>query len=300
MPAPTLNSLTAAGDNSYITVAWTNEGTYTEIEMWRKVGGSAWAERTSWTGDPVDREAWDDHQVSPGITYGYKLRGYESGWSDFSNILYITLTGDSYEDSESETIELGESTSDQHSFGNISTETIELSESSSDSATLSDTTTDSIILFDDVGDVHRLTLETDYGYYFGGFNGKIYYENEGYESDDDTAISAYWLSKETDFADMDSKALSRFKTVYGIKLFYMDKTPGQRVTASITTDGGTTWESRERDIGTGDGKLKIAKFDFIKHGYIFQFKVEHNADSGRFQWLNLEVDYALGGEYFEI
>jgi len=80
----------------------------------------------------------------------------------------------------------------------------------------------------------------------------------------------------------------------------VDKTAGQSVIVSVSNDGGTTWTNQDRNIGAGDGTVKSVMFFFIISGDVFQFKVEHNANSGKFQWLNLEVHYSLGGEYFEI
>jgi hypothetical protein len=296
-----MDSLTAWPSTSKITVNWTKNlpfsytGTLV-VEIWCNEDGGAFSLVKSFT-NPGSRESWDHSGRSNNVTYGYKVRYTDdAGDGDYSDSLDITM----WADTGSETTELSESTADQTDLGNSATETIELSEVTSDTGTISDSATETINIFDDAGDIYTLTLETDYGYYFGDFSGKIYYENEGYGADDGTAINAYWLSKETDFADIDQDALSNYKTVYKARLFYVDQTAGQSVTISVSNDGGTNWTAVGRNIGTGDNTVKSADFFFIKTGDVFQFKVNHNATTGKFQWLNLEVFYSIGGQYFEI
>ena len=293
--APTLKNATADPATYTISVGWENHAPYTVISVEKNQNGGSWGVAKMYYDG---REAWDDRQCSPNTTYGYRVRGYVPGdeWSAFSNIIYRTM----WEGTIGDVIELDESTSDNSEIGDIATDTITLAESASGTGVFSDSAKDTIALIDDVGDIHTLTLETDYGYYFGGFDGKIYHESEGYESDNGTAIGAIWYSKVTDFSDIDPEAISRFKTVYKARLFYVDKTAGTEVTFSVSNDGGTTWTPVSRNIGTGDGTTKSIEFFFIKTGDVFQFRIEHNATEGKFQWLNFEAFYSLGGDYFEI
>jgi len=282
-----------------IVVSWTNQENYYRIQLYNSVDGPGFSSYKTWT---VSRESFDDTGRTNNIAYGYRVRGStldaqsQEVWSDFSNDAYITL----YADTADDTIELDEDTTDQTWIGDVGTDTIELDESASGGGVIVDSTTDGITLLDSPGDIFTLTLETNYGYYFGDFSGKIYYESDEYGSDDGTAINAYWLSKDTDFADIDEDALSRYKTVYKARLFYVDLTAGQSVVISVSTDGGTTWTPSGRNIGTGDGTIKSTDFFFIKTGDVFQFKINHDADSGKFQWINMEVLYSVGGDYFEV
>ena len=294
MSAPTLNWLAAAPDNSSVTVDWTNNGVYSQIDVYRNTSGGAFSSIKTYT-DPA-REAHDDNGVATNTEYGYYIQSVSAAGVEDSNTLYIQM----FDDSADDTIELDEDTADQTYVGDSSSDTITLDEATTGTGAASDSATETLVLMDDVGEIFTLTLETDYGYYLGDFAGNVYYESDEYRSDNGTAISAYWLSKETDFSDIDDDAISNFKTVYKARLFYIDHTAGHTVTVSVSNDGGTTWTAAGRNIGTGDGTTKSADFFFIKTGDTFQFKVEHNNTEGKFQWLNMEVFYSVGGQYFEI
>jgi len=265
------------------------------LEVYRSAAGAAYALLHTY-GDEYTEYHYD-YAISNNVEYAYKVRICDdSGCGSFSGSGSLTL----FLDEDDDTIELDESTSDNSEIGDIDTDTITLAESASGTGVISDSTTDTITLLDNVGDVFTLTLKTNYGYYLGDFSGKIYYESDEYGSDNGTAINAYWLSKETDFSDVDEEAMSKFKTVYKARLFYVDKTAGTAVIVSVSNDGGTTWTSVGRNIGTGDGTTKSIEFFFIKTGDTFQFKIDHNDTEGKFQWLNMEVFYSVGGDYFQI
>jgi len=300
-PTPTMVNLTGWPADSKITVGWdwgsarSWTGTLS-VQIWVKADSGSWGNVKTFT-PPDGREAWDHPGRSSNVEYSYKVRYTDDlGNGDFSNTLSITL----FDDSADDTIELDENTSDLSVTGDVGTDTITLDETTSEAGALSDSTDDTVALIDSVSDIYTLSLSTDYGYYFGDFSGNVYHEHEDYGSDDGTAISAYWLSKETDFADVDKDALSKYKTVYRVRLFYVDQTAGQSVTVSVSTDGGTNWTGVGRSVGNGDETVKSADFFCQKTSDVFQFKVAHNADSGKFQWINLEVYYSLGGEYCEI
>lgn len=304
-PTPTMDSLIGLPSTSKITVGWewgsgdksarSWTGTlYTQI--WCNEDGGAFGQVKSFTDQP-DREAWDHAGRSSNVAYGYKVRyADDSGNGTFSNILYITM----FDDSADDTVELDEDTTDTTTAGDITTDTVTLAESTSDVATMEDSAEETVRVFDSPGDVYTLSLQTNYGYYLGGFDGNVYQEAEGYTSDNGVAIHAYWISKDTDFSDFDEDSLSRFKTVYKARLFYLDKSAGQNITLSISNDGGTTWTVTGRNVGTGDNTVKSTDFFFIITGDVFQVKIEHNDTTGKFQWLNLELFYTVGGQYFEI
>ena len=298
MPStPTMRWIRGYPEAGHIAIHWDGLDATgaTSVQVWRSAAGAAFALLHEY-GDETTEYHYD-YAISNNVRYGYKVRYMDdSDPGTFSGSLYLTL----FLDEDDDTIELDESTSDNSEIGDIYTDTIELSESASGTGASSDSASDTMVMFDEAGGAFTLTLETDYGYYFGDFSGNIYYENEAYGSDNGTAINAYWLSKETDFSDIDEDAISRFKTVYKARLFYVDRTAGTAVIVSVSNDGGTTWTSAGRNIGTGDDTTKSIEFFFIKTGDTFQFKVDHNDTTGKFQWLNLEVFYSVGGDYFQI
>ena len=301
-PVPTMRWTQAHPEEpQHILVHWTLDGVLNYVigteylEVYRNVDGGAYALHHTYSGH--DEEYHYDYDISNNVRYGYKVRFCDSsGCSNFSGASLKTL----FLDADDDTIELDESTYDSPVIGDSTSDTITMDELASGIGAASDSAADTMALVDNVGALSTLNLDIDYGYYMGDFLGNIYYENYVYGSDNGTAINAYWLSKETDFSDIDDDAISNFKTVYKARLFYIDHTAGQTVTISISNDGGTTWTPIGRNLGTGDGTTKSADFFFIKTGDTFQFKIEHDDTEGKFQWLNMEVFYSIGGPYFEI
>lgn len=143
------------------------------------------------------------------------------------------------------------------------------------------------------------TVEKEIQYYFGSYDGKVYAESDVYKSDNGTDISAYWLSKQTDFADEDIACLNVFKTVYGVKLWYKDIQANVPVTVGVSNDGGVTWDTLTKTLGNGDEKMKTSLYHFIITGNTFQFKIMNDSNDDIFQWTALEVQYEIGGEFTE-
>ena len=144
-----------------------------------------------------------------------------------------------------------------------------------------------------------ISLKTNYAYYVGSSNGKVYQYSADYKSDAGTSISARWESKDTDFADQSIEISDRFKTVEFARLHYIDKTSSATVSVLVSTDGGATWTPNTKSIGSGDGKGKTKDFHFITTGQIFRFAVENASTSDEFQWAGLDVFFSVGGNYFE-
>jgi hypothetical protein len=204
-----------------------------------------------------------------------------------------------------------------HAYGST-TETITLTDTSSDSMALSDSATETIIVSDsgtgtfgsgsgtpeDPEDPDPLIVysaDPVFRYYFGSYEGKVYAEESVYKSDGDASIDAYWESKETDFAEEGMDSHDRFKTIYKVRLWYVDISDNPApITLSIKPDGGATWTTIAVNIGgTGDDTTKSKDFYIIKSGHSFKFRIEHNSVNNEFQWSALEVFYTLGGDYFQ-
>jgi len=181
------------------------------------------------------------------------------------------------------------------------TDTITLSDSASGVGAFSDTFTDTITLTDSAGSAMSVSADPTFRYYFGSYEGKVYGEESTYKSDDGTSIPARWESKETDFAEESIEALDKFKTIYKIRLLYVDISEAPAaVTISVKPDGGATWSTVTENVGgVGDDTNKNKDFYIIISGNSFKFRVEHDSDDNEFQWTGLEVDYTLGGGYFQ-
>jgi len=110
---------------------------------------------------------------------------------------------------------------------------------------------------------------------------------------------AQWESKDTDFAEQSIEYADKFKTVEFVRLHFIDKSAGALIDVKVSTDGGATWTTETKTIGTGDNKGKTKDFHFPKTGQIFRFAVRSVSTSDDFQWTGLEAFYTVGGDYFE-
>ena len=91
----------------------------------------------------------------------------------------------------------------------------------------------------------------------------------------------------------------KFKTIEFVRLHYIDKSAGARISVKVSTDGGAAWTTKTKSIGTGNSKGKTKDFHFITTGQIFRFAIESISVSDEFQWVGLEAVYSVGGDYFE-
>lgn len=143
-----------------------------------------------------------------------------------------------------------------------------------------------------------------YFVYFGDSDGKLYAFLESEEGDNARSIGAYWRSKRLDFTDQFPQYNNTWKTIDKVQLIYLDKITSTPVTIYISNDGGVTWTSRTRTLGTGNGKTKTADFFFMDKevitGKYFNFKIECSSATKTFEWLGLEVTFIPRGEYFEV
>ena len=286
--------------NTQIRMEWTNVNTSGTIHVLRNTTG------TPIKADEIKELNWPtnyytDTSAVSGTTYYYRLQAWAPvlGWSGYSSIDSACIGGN-YTDSTSETLALTDVTQDDTWGGDSASETLALTEAETIVQALSDSDTDTVSVLDSVATVSIIPLETDYGYYFGSYNGKVYAESEDHTSDDGNFIDAYWISKDADFADMHIDCLDKFKSLYRIKLWYQDLKINTNVTVSISIDGGATWDSKTKVFGTADLTVKCAEYFFIKTSNKFMFKVESNNDTDKFQWLSLEVFFTVGGDWFTV
>ena len=206
----------------------------------------------------------------------------------------------SYEDEAEETVTLSDTTDDDVFIADSAEDTVTMSDTYGDYMSAEDSASDTVTVTDNPADFRVISLQTDFAYYFGSFDGKLYRESEDYKSDDGTAIDAYWESKATDFADEYIECLGKYKTVYYVDLFYRDLHTSATTTIGVSTDAGVTWNYLTRSIGTADDKNKKARFFFHLTSEIFKFRVANNTDSDSFQWIAIEPNFVIRGEYFEI
>jgi len=172
-------------------------------------------------------------------------------------------------------------------------DTVTLSTTFSDTADYWDIFTDTVFVTDSGDGFKTLPLISEYHYYLGAYDGGVYSDSSLYVSDDNLPIDAYYVTKQSDFADEYQICLGKFKTVYRVRLWYTDISSNTEVVVSVSIDGGESWSSRARSIGSGDGREKSAVFDFHLTSDTFKFKVQNFSAYKDFQWTALEVDFAV-------
>ena len=136
--------------------------------------------------------------------------------------------------------------------------------------------------------------------YLGSDTGKVYTYDADYESDDGENITAIYVTKVMDFADQLPQYIDKDKTIYKVKLIYKDLEADTAIKVYLSNDGGETWSSSTKTIGTGDGGTKHQDYDFISTGQFFQFKVENISADKIFCYLGLYIFFTPGGEYLEV
>ena len=270
---PVSNLVATASDTDTVGLAWTNSDTYSEIDI-QFDKGAGWVNYAS--GLSGSTTSYDVDDIVPNILYNFRL------------VLFKTDETAVYSN-----------TDNAGCFADTITDEIKASESVTEYATaedVSDTITDTMYVSDFVIDAKDLI--TNYVYYLGTATGGIYEYGGFYKSDAGTAITARWESKDTDFADQSIENSDKFKTVEFARLHYIDKSAGARISIKVSTDGGVSWTTKTKNIGTGNSKGKTKDFHFITTGQIFRFAIESISIVDEFQWAGLEVFYNVGGDYF--
>ena len=138
--------------------------------------------------------------------------------------------------------------------------------------------------------------------FVGGRN--LYLFGTAYAADNSKTIKCSYRTKRLDFTDQDEEGLNQWKTVDKIQLTYRDIDADTPITIYLSDDGGETWVSVSRTIGTGDKRTKTADFWFLDKESItaqfFTFKIECDSSTKSFEWNALSVYYTPRGEFFEI
>lgn len=238
-----------------------------------------------------------DPYAATNSTYRYRVRWScddcmgTSGWG-YSNTIAT------YCDTATETVTLtDEVTQSDSSAGNIITELMTMSETIV--TTLASTATETVTMTDTVRD--GTTLKTAYRYYLGAEGGAVYTYSDEYFAYGASPIRSYIKLKKTDYSDIFPDASGRFNTTYRAILTYIDK--GEHfVTFYYSTDGGASWTGIGKTIGTASatGKACTAFFDFISTAEFFNFMIESSSTTGTFQWVGLELFFAVGGPVWSV
>lgn len=292
-PAPTNVSVTF--HPTYHTCDWTNNDTYDEIHVWRSLGSEASSYYATVSGSNT---GYDDYSVATSNTiYKYKFKAYRAPYlpSPFSDEVTVSR----YKDILSETVTLSETITDPATFIEAVSDTITPTVTYTDRVTFVDSIGDTVTIGDSIGTSGTVTIATDTQYLLGDSTGAIYIFDSAYTADNGATITSEWTSKTWDGAESDPTLTGKWKTIYRIEFLYVDKTADTPLTFSISSDGGSTWQSQSKTVGVGDGRVEHTHFHFIKSGQFFKFKVQWPSTTKNFQFLGFDIVYEVMADQFE-
>ena len=141
-----------------------------------------------------------------------------------------------------------------------------------------------------------------FNHYLGTSAGTVHLHSADYKGDGGQDIECLWISRRLDFTDQIPEASGKWKTLNSLELTYVD-VGDISIKVSVSVDGGENWtDSSATTIGTNDapGTIKTKLFYYRVTGRHFNFKITFTAKVDIFQWLELEADLTLLGEYFDV
>jgi hypothetical protein len=279
---PTNLDATSAAPTQRVALSWTNEDSYSSIDIYRNASniGSALG----------SAETYNDNTVAYDTAYTYYIKVWKAGLSADSNIDTCALWSFTATDTST--------TSDTHV--KVTAYSVTKIDNTGEDTGLaySDEHTDTCIVTDTI-DTSSVVATQNYAYYLGSDNGKVFEYSQFYFGDNSANIPCLYESKKLDFSDQYPQSDEYLKLVSRVRLIYVDK---GLVTFNlyISTDGGMTWENKTKTVGNGDGSTKETIFFFNKIGRFFSFKIENSSSNVNFQWIALEIEFEPREAWFEI
>ncbi len=141
-----------------------------------------------------------------------------------------------------------------------------------------------------------------FNHYLGTNAGTVHLHSADYKGDGGQNIASLWISRRLDFTDQIPEASGKWKTLNSLELTYVD-VGDISITVSVSVDGGATWtDSSATTIGTNaaPATIKTKLFYYRITGRHFNFKITFTAAADIFQWLELEADITVDGEFYDI
>jgi len=268
----------AAGSYSRILIQYSTDGsTYSDL---RRLGGAA--------------ENYTHSSPDANTTYYYRVYGKYTTWEGPSNV--DTATCWTSAESDTSTTSTVDSDSIYGTEDDTVTEYVAITESITSTDSVPSTITDTVTTSEAVSSTQ--TIQTNHAYYLGTANGTTHLHSLDYKGDGGSVVSTAWQGKDADFGDQFPEVTDLWKTYWGAKLYYEDL-EAIDVTVSLSVDGGVTWVSQQRNIGSGAGTTKSAMFYFHLSGYKVIPKITHGSASTTFKWLGLEIEFEEAGEHWD-
>lgn len=313
-------------DGTHIDVNCTFDCEATTITIYRKKAGGSYSDIHTESGSPGTPYLYSDTSAATNQHYYYKFTCNHSNTSNESDA--PVLWTNTYTDTANFSTWGGQNThadmastfSDTGSFSDSYSEyksgtayedsysdTAAFSDSYSDIANetgpyaYSDTFEDTLTFLDSY--LGMQNLASDYAYYLGTSTGDVYTYSEDYYGDNGATVTSTYYTKMLDFADLYPQYSEHWKTIHKVRLIYIDN-GAHSVTVKVSNDGGTTWSSSTRTVGTSSNVLHEADFFFTTQSHItdvhINFALEHTSSDATFQWLGMEIIADVGAEWFEI
>ena len=277
------------------TLSWTNEAEYTDIVI--GVYSDSYPSVHYETIDGADEE-WVDTGLNDNDTTYYFIRGEvhgeESAWTEE---VYTTAHYSLDTNTTAVTQSLYQTVQSPGAYSNTVIDYAQASESITSQSVMATTDTNTTAVWD--YNESSQTIKTNYCNYLGLANGDICEYSTSKHGDGSYPIVCQWESKDTDFGDQDPRLTDRNKTVWAIKLHYEDLEEAT-FTVGISTDGGATWTTVNKTVGSGTERAASKTFHFHKTGQRFKFRVQHTSASETFKLTGMEIEYEDAGEHWDV
>jgi len=290
MGAP--SGIVAASTARYTaTVSWTNDELYTEIEL--AVSSDA---QPSWHIESLGGtdEEWYDTGLDDNDEAHYKVRGYAvSGWTAWSEEADVTAW---YSLDTNTTAVVGKDFATSYGDDTV-IEYAKGTEVLTSQSVMGTTDTNTAAVWD--YNESSQTIKTNFAYYLCTSNGGVYEYSKSYKGDAGHIITCVYESKDTDFGDQNPRLTDRNKTVWGNKLHYEDLEEAT-FTVGISTDGGATWTTVNKTVGSGTERAASKTFHFHKTGQRFKSRIQHGSATETFKITGQEIEYEDAGEHWDV
>ena len=294
MGAP--SGIVAASTARYCaTVSWTNDELYTEIEL--AVSSDA---QPSWHIESLGGtdEEWYDTGLDDNDEAHYKVRGYAvSGWTNWSEEADVTAWYSLDTNTTAVTQAINQTVQSPGVLANNVIEYAGCRESITSQSVMGTTDTNTTAVFD--YNESSQTIKTNFAYYLCTDRGGVYEYSTTYKGDAGNIFPCIYESKDTDFGDQNPQLTDRNKTVWAIKLHYEDLEE-VTFTVGISTDGGATWTTVNKTVGSGTERAASMTFHFHITGQRFKFRVQHGVADETFKLTGMEIEYEDAGEHWDV
>ena len=277
------------------TLSWTNEAEYTDIVIgvYSDAQPSVHYEYI----DGADEEWYDTGLNDNDETYYFirgEISGEESNWTEeVSTTAWYSLNTNT----TAVTQNIYQTVQSPGVLSNTVIEYAKGTEVLTSQSVMGTTDTNTIAAWD----YHESsqTIKTNFAYYLCTGDGGVYEYSTAYKGDAGNIYTCRWESKDTDFGDQDPRLTDRNKTVWAVKLHYEDLEE-VTLTVGISTDGGATWTTVNKTVGSGTERAASKTFHFHITGQRFKFRIQHGVADETFKLTGMEIEYEDAGEHWDV